>query len=310
MTTLPPPPPLSRSPRIANTHLRDLATDVLFHIGFSCLRDDRQAIMELFGDVQFFVAGGSVERMTAFAHHVAASMEIKSPFGYALSPVGSTTRYTLFKVGPVLIASHGIGIPSTLILLHEVTKLLEYAEAKDVVYIRMGTSGGIGIEPGTVVLTTEALNEQLEPFHESVILGKRVQRRSVCSLEVSEEIANAAQQVGMPVAIGKTLTSDDFYEAQGRLDGAICEFTLDDKLQYLETCAAAGVKNMEMEARGFAAFCDKLQIPCAVVCVTLVNRLFGDQVVVSPDELTEMESRPGKVLLQYIKSKLEAKKRD
>lgn len=29
-------------------------------------------------------------------------------------------RYAMFKVGPVIFASHGIGIPSTSVLLHEV----------------------------------------------------------------------------------------------------------------------------------------------------------------------------------------------
>ena len=38
-----------------------------------------------------------------------------------------------------------MGIPSLTILLHEVIKLLHYAEAKDAVIIRIGTSGGIGI---------------------------------------------------------------------------------------------------------------------------------------------------------------------
>jgi uridine phosphorylase len=32
-------------------------------------------------------------------------------------------------VGPVLIANHGMGMPSTSILLHEVTKLLAHAGA-------------------------------------------------------------------------------------------------------------------------------------------------------------------------------------
>ena len=37
-----------------------------------------------------------------------------------------------------------MGVPSITILLHEITKLLSYAGAKDAVLIRIGTSGGIG----------------------------------------------------------------------------------------------------------------------------------------------------------------------
>lgn len=37
-----------------------------------------------------------------------------------------------------------MGIPSVTILLHEVFKLLQYANCEDVRVIRIGTSGGIG----------------------------------------------------------------------------------------------------------------------------------------------------------------------
>ena len=37
-----------------------------------------------------------------------------------------------------------MGVPSVTILLHEVFKLLQYANCEDVRVIRIGTSGGIG----------------------------------------------------------------------------------------------------------------------------------------------------------------------
>ena len=39
-------------------------------------------------------------------------------------------RYSAFKVGPVLTVNHGMGAPSTSILMHELFKLLHYAKAK------------------------------------------------------------------------------------------------------------------------------------------------------------------------------------
>jgi len=41
-----------------------------------------------------------------------------------------------------------MGMPSMKILLHELNKLLFYARAKDYICLRVGTSGGVGIEPG------------------------------------------------------------------------------------------------------------------------------------------------------------------
>jgi uridine phosphorylase len=51
-----------------------------------------------------------------------------------------------------------MGMPSLSILLHEITKLMHYAGATDYCFIRIGTSGGLGVPPGTVVITTEVPN--------------------------------------------------------------------------------------------------------------------------------------------------------
>ncbi|KAG6604532.1 uridine phosphorylase [Phytophthora cinnamomi] len=291
---------------VQNSHIREMHSDVLFHIGLTCSQEERQQVAATFGDVKFFITGGSAERMTNFAHAVAKELGIATPYGYKLSPIGSTSRYTLFKVGPVLVANHGIGMPSISILLHEVTKLLEYAGAHGATYIRMGTSGGIGVEPGTVVITSEGVNNRMQSVDEVAVLGATVQRPSICSPEVRDEIITAAKEVGLPYAVGKTLSCNDFYEGQGRLDGAICEYTLEDKMAFLQKLSDAGVRNIEMEARCMAGFCHKLRIPVAVVCVTLLNRLNGDQVLSSHETLQGFEQRPGAVLLHYIKSKVNA----
>ena len=63
----------------------------------------------------------------------------------------------------MVVASHGIGMPSHSVLLHEMTKVFRHAGvgAGDVTYMRMGTCGGLGIAPGTAVVSTETLNAQV-----------------------------------------------------------------------------------------------------------------------------------------------------
>lgn len=68
------------------------------------------------------------------------------------------------------------------------------------------------------------------------------------------------------------------FSGQGRLDGAFCEYTEKDKLEFLNKIHAANVVNMEMESLCFAALCHHAGIKGAVICVTLLNRLNGDQV--------------------------------
>lgn len=70
----------------------------------------------------------------------------------------------------------------------------------------------------------------------------------------------------------------DFYEGQGRLDGAFCEFSEKDKMEYLEKLRDFGVVNIEMESTIFAALTHHAGIKSAIVCVALLNRMHGDQV--------------------------------
>lgn len=75
------------------------------------------------------------------------------------------------------------------------------------------------------------------------------------------------------------MCADDFYEGQGRLDGAFCDYTEADKMEYLKKLQNAGVVNIEMEATIFAALTHHAGIKAADVCVTFLDRLNGDQVL-------------------------------
>ena len=68
-----------------------------------------------------------------------------------------------------MLLQHGIGVPSMSILLHEMFKLLSHAGAENVTLFRVGTSGGLDLPPGTVVVTTEAVNGLLQPAFEEVL---------------------------------------------------------------------------------------------------------------------------------------------
>ena len=45
-------------------------------------------------------------------------------------------RYAMYKVGPVLSVSHGMGVPSLSILLHELIKLMWHAGVEDPIFFR------------------------------------------------------------------------------------------------------------------------------------------------------------------------------
>lgn len=220
-------------------------------------------------------------------------------------PVGKTERFSIYKVGPVVSASHGIGMPSMLVLLHEMAKLLHYAGARDVSFIRIGTSGGIGAEPGAVIVSTCGVMGTLEPVWESIELGERRRYGADLDRGLSESLISAGKEIGLPIVSGKTLGADDFYEGQGRMDGALQPwYNEEDKMVFLRKAYNAGVRNIEMEAPAFGAFCRRAGIPGAIVCCSIVNRLKGDQIESTGEELGQFSLDAQSVVMQHMKRAL------
>lgn len=94
---------------------------------------------------------------------------------------------------------------------------------------------------------------------------------------------------------------------QGRADGAICEYTEQDKMDYLHRVKDAGIVNIEMECSAIAALCGRSNVKCAVVCVALLDRLKGDQVSITPEDYKSWQLRPQKLVANFIKSRLTQK---
>lgn len=61
-----------------------------------------------------------------------------------------------------------MGVPSISILLHEMIKLMFHAKAKDPIFFRIGTCGGIGVEGGTVVISEDAVDSLERNYYEVV----------------------------------------------------------------------------------------------------------------------------------------------
>ncbi|VDN00435.1 unnamed protein product [Onchocerca ochengi] len=113
--------------------------------------------------------GGSTTRIKNYAEAFAKEVGIKMS-----DNLSTTDRYVMYKTGRVLWVNHGIGIPSLSIVIVELIKLLYYAKAKDVIAIRLGTSGGVGVAPGTIVLSSGAVNGELFDEYVQFIMGEKV----------------------------------------------------------------------------------------------------------------------------------------
>jgi len=220
-----------------------------------------------FDGARFVCIGGTEGRMRRFARVLAGNE------GDIKDLAGPKARFCLLRVGDCVIGNHGMGAPSTSILINELVLALRMAEVEErkVVFFRMGTSGGIGVEPGTVVVTEQALNEKLEPFHEVVILGKQ-EKYSTGFFD--PEVANYFRKTFPDeVIVGKTMSANCFFSNQGRLDSPFTNFTKTDVEAFLQTLVNAGVKNIEMEGVVLAGLLGKTEFRACVICMPLVNRL-------------------------------------
>jgi len=288
---------------VPNQKVKALAVDHLYHLGL----DTSMPLKKMFGDTKFVCMGGSAQRMQSLAQHLLSVLNVELPVGTDLATIGKTERFSMYKVGPVICVNHGMGQPSISILLHEIAKLLMYAGASGFTFIRIGTSGGIGCQPGTVVITEEAVDGQLRPQFDIIILGKVVSRPTHFDRKLCERVLRCAGDV--PALIGKTMSCDDFYEGQGRLDGAVCEYEDAGKMAFLHRAHDLGVKNIEMEAGAFASFCLKCNIPGLDLCCTILDRLKGDQVDATPQMLSSYSENTLKVACAFIKSERQASKK-
>ncbi|TRY87157.1 hypothetical protein DNTS_024225 [Danionella cerebrum] len=285
---------MSQEEYVKNPHLDTMNEDILYHFSLSTKTHD---LPQMFGDVKFVCVGGSANRMRIFAEFIHEQLELPGDLADIKDICEGTDRYSMYK--------HGMGVPSISIMLHELIKLLYHARCRDVIIFRIGTSGGVGLPAGTVVITDKAVDSFFRPQFEQVVLDKVIIRNTELDKDVAQELLQYSTELPeTPTVIGNTMCTHDFYEGQGRLDGALCTFSTEEKFEYLRKASEAGVKNIEMESTVFAAMCRVCNLKAAVVCVTLLNRFEGDQISTPHCVLTEYQQRPQRLVAHFIKKRL------
>ncbi|KAF4673110.1 Uridine phosphorylase 2 [Perkinsus olseni] len=101
------------------------------------------------------------------------------------------------------------------------------------------------------------------------------------------------------VMMGSPTRAETF--AEGRTDGALTPwYTEEDKINFIHKMHDAGVRNIEMESVALMGFCQRAKIPAACVCVTLVNRLEGDQITSTKRQLAKFNEYSIRVVSNFI----------
>jgi len=291
--------------------------DLFYHLGFDKnwigleWAHKWKTVSDVFWDTTKVCMGGSHERAQRFAQTMNREKQwLKWRRLLKPRPIGKTERFSLYKEWKTISVSHGMGMPSMSILLHEISKLLYYAKWKDiqrlrdeVSFIRIGTSWWVGIDWWTVVVAENGMNAMWEHQHESIKLWDRFLYPTNLNQDLSTAIAaaNIAGEVWKVIDLvrGDTVGTGDFYEEQWRVDGFFDPwYSETDKLRYLEELYEKWARNFEMESTYFASFCLRAGIPGAIVCVALLNRFNWDQVTA---DLWEISQNAELVVLNYLR---------
>lgn len=273
--------------------------DFYYHLGIA----SNDPLLDRLCDVRAVVMGGSGERMTSFARDWSAINGNAEIVGLAKSD-----RFVTHYTAGVLFVSHGMGMPSASIALQELMRLAYFVKRGDldeldrIVWVRVGTSGGVGLPGGTVVISTEGLMADLKPYRLLNADGGYHWFDPHFPADVAADIVHANAQSGIPISEGRTVATNEFFIEQFRLDGAINLTTPDEKMAWLRRLDAHGVRNIEMEGAMLAGYLNHWGFSrFAMICATILNRLKGDQVTSTPEELHEFEERAGTVLFNYLR---------
>ena len=276
--------------------------DNYYHFGVAS--DD--PVLDGFRDVHAIILAGSRNRIRDFAQRWSALHD-----GAPVVALPKEDRFVTRYCNGVLFVSHGMGMPSASITVQELMRLVFFLKGGDleamseVFWARVGTSGGVGLPGGTVVVTTEGVMADLGPYR--LLKGGSGEYRFDGSFpaDVAEAIVAASAGTGIPVEMGRTVAGNEFFLEQFRLDGAVCMETPESKMAWLEWINAEGVRNIEMEGAMLAGYLNHWGFPSfAMICTTILNRLEGDQVTASNEELNSYTERTWDVLCNYLTARL------
>ena len=272
--------------------------DVYYHFGVA----SSDTLLTKLRDVRAVVMAGSGSRIKEFAERWS---ELNAGTEIVAFPKEDrfVTRYT----AGVLFASHGMGMPSASIALQELMRMVFFLKRGDldamdeVFWCRVGTSGGVGLPGGTVVVSSEGLMADLKPYR--LLNGGTGEYwfDGHFPAESCNAIIAANEHTDFDIISGKTVAGNEFFLEQFRLDGAICLETPESKMGWLAWLQDNGVVNIEMEGAMIAGYLNHWGFSkFAMICCTLLNRLEGDQVTASPEQLHKFSEDSGVALFNYL----------
>lgn len=173
-----------------------------------------------------------------------------------------------FEQTPLLLASHGIGGPSTSILVEEMAIL----GIRNI--IRIGTSGSIQehVNPGDLVVTYASVRLDGASRHYAPI-----EYPAVADPELSLALTQAARKEGLIAHLGITASSDTFYPGQERYDSH-SGYVIKHLQGSLREWKQLRVLNYEMESATLLTQAQVLGLRAGCITGIVAKRIDGEAI--------------------------------
>lgn len=183
-----------------------------------------------------------------------------------------------YKGVPISVAMHGVGHPSSMLVIEELIML----GAR--VVIRFGTCGAMvkGIKVGDIIIPTGAAYHPGGAFYQYL-------RDNVCmactpNYEVLKTLAEEAQRAGINYAIGPIISSDAFYA---------------EDPEFVKRCTSKGIIAVEMECAGLFMLGAMRNVKAGALLL-VSDSLVEELGYASAEELKGYVDRATKVVLEAI----------
>jgi hypothetical protein len=149
-----------------NQNFKNLDVDYLYHLGL----DSSMDISKIFSNVSTVIFTENNYDALFIANEISKQIFNLSNLSYSLNPLFKTERYHLYLIKNFIVISTGIGNPSTLICLNEISKLLFHANILNPYYIQITPSIGLN-NNNNIQLIKTVFNHNYKNYYENISCG-------------------------------------------------------------------------------------------------------------------------------------------
>jgi hypothetical protein len=225
-----------------NPIFKSLDIDYLYHLGL----DTSMQLENIFKNVSTIIFTEDNNDALIIANQLSSLLFNISELYYDLKPLFKTERYHFYLIKQFIIVSTGIGSPSALICLNEISKLLFHAKVRDPYYIQITPSFNINNKANHVELIHKVFNTNHITKYENISCGKYYCYQSIINKNNIDNFINANKNY--KINISNSITVPDLMSFS---------YTNDFNQQFIDD---NNVFSANMDNNVFAGFCNHMQI--------------------------------------------------